>query len=117
MEATCALYGLIHARYVLTTAGLEAMYAKYTLQVRRPAERAQRQHLGRISHSFASPANLHVSGCSTSLAQQGPATACRQTTLVGVWVGVRWVGRFHNPSWISRAVGCGQTDMQSVRFH
>lgn len=33
MEATCALYGLIHARYVLTTAGLEAMYAKYTLQV------------------------------------------------------------------------------------
>ncbi|CAM9150919.1 unnamed protein product, partial [Hapterophycus canaliculatus] len=32
MEATCALYGLIHARYVLTTAGLEAMYAKYTLQ-------------------------------------------------------------------------------------
>lgn len=34
MEATCALYGLIHARYVLTTAGLEAMYAKYTLQVR-----------------------------------------------------------------------------------
>ena len=35
MEATCSLYGLIHARYVLTTAGLEAMYAKYTLQVRR----------------------------------------------------------------------------------
>lgn len=34
MEATCSLYGLIHARYVLTTAGLEAMYAKYTLQVR-----------------------------------------------------------------------------------
>lgn len=33
MEATCALYGLIHARYVLTTSGLEAMYAKYTLQV------------------------------------------------------------------------------------
>lgn len=34
MEATYALYGLIHARYVLTTSGLEAMYAKYTLQVR-----------------------------------------------------------------------------------
>lgn len=33
MEATYALYGLIHARYVLTTSGLEAMYAKYTLQV------------------------------------------------------------------------------------
>lgn len=34
MEATYALYGLIHARYVVTTSGLEAMYAKYTLQVR-----------------------------------------------------------------------------------
>ncbi|CAM9337970.1 unnamed protein product, partial [Ascophyllum nodosum] len=32
MEATCALYGLIHARYVLTTGGLEAMCAKYTRQ-------------------------------------------------------------------------------------
>lgn len=40
MEATCSLYGLIHARYVLTTAGLEAMYAKYTLQVRCDAVRA-----------------------------------------------------------------------------
>ena len=35
MEATCALYGLIHARYVLTTGGLEAMCAKYTRQVRK----------------------------------------------------------------------------------
>lgn len=38
MEATCALYGMIHARYVLTTAGLEAMYAKYTLQVRKDTD-------------------------------------------------------------------------------
>lgn len=42
MEATCALYGLIHARYVLTTAGLEAMYAKYTLRVRAPAAPTQK---------------------------------------------------------------------------
>lgn len=34
MDATYALYGLIHARYVLTTSGLEAMYQKYCTQVR-----------------------------------------------------------------------------------